>query len=132
MRRMFRLYRRTPENPEQGRRELVKAGERLRRSMLDAPPRAANLARRFQVNGDAYLRFITHPEIEPTNNRAEQAIRTVVIDRAASQGTRSRVGRLYKERMWSAIATCAQRGVSVFPHILDALTLRTNPATAPP
>ena len=134
MRRLFRLHHRLRENPEQDRRELVQAGEKLRRTIIDAPsnPKAENIAKRFRVNGDSYLRFIIHPEVEPTNNRAEQAIRHVVIDCAASQGTRSPNGRAYKKRMWTAIATCAQRGVSVFNYILDALTTTANPATAPP
>jgi len=134
MRRLFRLHHRLRENPLQDRRELVNAGESLRRTVLSAPPepKAENIARRFRENGDAYLRFITHPGIEPTNNRAEQAIRTVVIDRASSQGTRSPVGRAYKERIWTVLSTCAQRGCSAFSFLLDALTAKTNQSTAPP
>ena len=33
---------------------------------------AANLAERFRVHGKAYFTFITEPDIEPTNNVAEQ------------------------------------------------------------
>jgi transposase len=36
---------------------------------------ARNLAKRFEKHGESYLRFITTPGIEPTNNLAEQAIR---------------------------------------------------------
>ena len=133
-RRMFEAHRRLRANPGLDRQELAEAGEELRRAILDAPPlpKAQNLAERFRKYGDAYLRFITHPEIEPTNNRAEQAIRTVVIDRASSQGTRSPSGRAYKERIWTVLATCAQRGRSAFNFILEALTAWTHQAAAPP
>lgn len=77
-------------------------------------PEAQNLANRFRKHGESYLRFITTPDIEPTNNLAEQAIRFVVIDRRVTQGTRGEAGRRWCERIWTAIATCAQHGKSVF------------------
>jgi transposase len=134
VRRMFETHHRLRENPGLDRRELVEAGERLRQAMLDAPEetKAQNLAKRFRDNGDSYLRFTARPEIEPTNNNGEQSIRHVVIDRASSQGTRSQSGREYKERMWSAVSTCAQRGVSAFNYLLNALQKFANPSHAPP
>ena len=107
MRRLFRIHRRQPEKPgQEERQELVKAGEKLRRTMINAPPEseAQNLAKRFRDRGDDYLRFIPHPEIEPTNNSAEQVIRQVVIARASSRGTRSPNGRVYKKRLWTVLA----------------------------
>jgi len=132
--RLFQSHHRLRENPDRDRQALVKAGERLRRTIINAPAesKAQNIARRFLDNGDSYLRFIARPELEPTNNRAEQAIRQVVIDRAASQGTRSPTGRAYKERMWTVLATCAQRGISAFNFLLDALTAKINNTNAPP
>lgn len=75
---------------------------------------AQNLAQRFHQHGREYLRFITTPGVEPTNNLAEQAIRFVVIDRRVTQGSRSLAGRKWLERIWTAIATCTQHGQSVF------------------
>lgn len=79
---------------------------------------AQNIARRFQKNGDSYLRFIDHPELEPTNNPAEQAIRFVVLDRTVTQGTRSEAGRNWSARAWTVSATCSMRKYSLFkfPH----------------
>lgn len=82
---------------------------------------ARNLAKRFHKHGNEYIRFITTPGIEPTNNLAEQAIRFVVIDRRVTQGTRSAAGRSWCERIWTAIATCTQHGVSVFDFLLESL-----------
>ena len=68
------------------------------------------LVNRFREHGREYIRFITTPDIEPTNNLAEQAIRFVVLDRKVTQGTRSEAGRQWCERIWTVIATCAQHG----------------------
>jgi hypothetical protein len=82
---------------------------------------AQNLAERFRQHGREYLRFITTPGVEPTNNLAEQAIRFVVIDRRVTQGSRSLAGREWLERIWTAIATCTQHGTSVFDFLNKAV-----------
>ena len=101
---------------EKAREELIAVGKR-------APQRkeAQNLAERFRLHGKEYFRFITTPGIEPTNNLAEQAIRFVVLDRLVTQGTRSERGRRWCERIWTAMATCAQQGRSVFHFLRDAI-----------
>ena len=76
---------------------------------------------RFQKHGEAYFQFITSPEIDPTNNIAEQAICFVVIDRHITQGTRSTKGRKSNERLWTVIATCALQGRSAYYFILVAV-----------
>ncbi len=79
------------------------------------------MARRFRKNGKAYFEFITTPDIEPTNNLAEQAVRFVVIDRLITQGTRSEKGRETNERLWTVVGTCALQGRSAFEFILRAI-----------
>jgi len=80
-----------------------------------------NMVKRFADNGKAYFEFITCPDVEPTNNIAEQAIRFVVIDRHVTQGTRSIKGRKANERLWTVIATCALQGKSAFDFILKSI-----------
>ena len=80
-------------------------------------PKALTLARRFEEHGDDYLRFLTTPGLEPTNNIAERAIRFVVIDRRVTQGSKSEKGQRWLERIWTLMATCEQRGIS----LLDCL-----------
>lgn len=82
---------------------------------------AQNMARRFRLHGEAHFQFITTPQIEPTNNLAEQAIRFVVIDRHITQGTRSVKGRQTCQRLWTVIATCSLQGRSAFEFILQAV-----------
>jgi transposase len=95
----------------------------LKAGMTNVPTtrHAENLAKRFRKHGEAFFRFITTPEIEPTNNRAEQAIRFVVIDRHITQGTRSETGRRWSERIWTTIATCAGQGRSVFGFLRECV-----------
>jgi transposase len=90
-----------------------------------------NLAKRLEAHGESYFRFITTPGVEPTNNLAEQAIRFVVIDRLITQGTRSETGNRWCERIWTVIATCAQRGRSVFEY-LEAAVAAWFAGTDPP
>jgi transposase len=90
-----------------------------------------NLAKRFQTHGASYFRFITTPGLEPTNNLAEQAIRFVVLDRLVTQGTRSDSGNRWCERIWTVIATCDQRGRSVFAYLEAAVKAWFDGTEAP-
>jgi transposase len=90
----------------------------------DVPPtqHSGRLAKRFEKYGDSYVRFVTTPGMEPTNNVAEQAIRFVVLDRYVTQGTRGEKGRSWCERIWSVIATCSQQGRSIWSYLSEAVT----------
>jgi transposase len=82
---------------------------------------AENMAKRFRKHGAAFFTFVTTPDVEPTNNLAEQAIRFVVIDRHITQGTRSETGRRWSERIWTTIATCAGQGRSVYGYLKECV-----------
>jgi transposase len=104
--------------------QLQNAGDELWAEVAYRVPgtkEARNLADRFEKHGESYLRFITTPGIEPTNNLAEQAIRFVVIDRKVTQGSRGKTGQRWLERIWTAMATCAQTGRSVFTFLQESL-----------
>lgn len=113
---------------------LQNAGDELWAEVVWRVPRtneARNLADRFEKHGDSYLRFITTPGIEPTNNLAEQAIRFVVIDRKVTQGTRGAAGQRWLERIWTVMATCAQTGRSVFTFLHQSLSAYFTAQPAP-
>jgi transposase len=115
-------------------RALEAARERILKVATRRVPKgrhAQNLAKRFRENGAAYFRFITTPGIDPTNNLAEQAIRFVVIDRHITQGTRSEKGRRWCERIWTAIASCAQQGRSIFQFLYEAVQSHFNGTRSP-
>lgn len=125
LRKLFRvIHRRESMTPEQFQRALERARRQLVKVGKRAPQRseAQNMADRFRLHGEAYFRFITTPGVEPTNNLAEQAMRFVVIDRLITQGTRSEQGRRWCERIWTAMATCAQQGRSVFEFLRETIT----------
>ena len=135
IREMFGVIHRREEMPAAAfAKDLQAARDRvLHCGLHDAPEtrHGQNLAKRFRKHGTAYFTFVTTPEVEPTNNRAEQAIRFVVIDRLITQGTRSEAGRLWCERIWTVIATCAQQGKSVYQFLKQAAVNWFNGATAP-
>lgn len=98
---------------KQFRAALIAQGEQVKRVAIEQAPdtkAARKLARRFRQHAVQYLRFTHEPELEPTNNAAEHAIRHVVIDRRVTQGTRSERGRTWCQRIWTTIATCRQHG----------------------
>ena len=89
---------------------------------------AINIKNRFDPQGaNRYFLFLDTEGIEPTNNRTEQAIRFVVLDRRVTQGTRSDAGMRFCERAWTAVATCARHQQSVYQFFLDAITATLNP-----
>jgi transposase len=65
--------------------------------------------------------FVTNPDVDATNNRAERAIRPCVIARKVSGGSRSdRGARIYSVLM-SVVQTLRQNGKSVLSHGKDIL-----------
>ncbi len=88
----------------------------------DHYPEVFNMAERFRKHGEEYFTFITTPEIGPTNNPAEQALRFVVMDRRATQGTRSHKGRTFCERIWTVVGTCRMNKRSIFGYLCEAVT----------
>jgi transposase len=107
--------------------------EVLRVGTHNVPPtqHAQTMALRLSKYGASYFTFVTTPGVEPTNNLAEQAIRFVVIDRHITQGTRSKKGQRWCERIWTVMATCAQQGRSVFDYLNRAIEAYFHQEEAP-
>ena len=135
VREMFSLiHRRDEYAADEFARLLEDAGNKVFGQAITSVPstrEAGNLAKRFHQHGESYLKFITTPGLDPTNNVAEQAIRFVVIDRKISQGSRSEWGRRWLERIWTVIATCGQQGRSIFEFLTEAISTWLS-GTAPP
>ncbi len=125
LRRMFKMiHQRQKIPPDRFRRRLERARDKFlaMAKRTQAGGEAANLAKRFRVHGKVYFTFITEPDIEPTNNVAEQALRFCVIDRRITQGTRGVNGRRWCERIWTTMATCTQQGRPVFDFLHEAIS----------
>ena len=83
---------------------------------------ARKLKKRFKgKKADNYFVFLTDPNVEPTNNSTERAIRYLVIDRLVTQGTRGPKGMRWCERAWTVVATCKKQGRNVFEFIHEAI-----------
>lgn len=126
---LFRLWHTRGEAQDEAthrtfRAALLAQGKQLKRVALERAPdtkAACRLAKRFRKHAAEYLRFTRVPNLEPTNNAAEQAIRVVVIDRRVTQGTRSERGRTWCQRIWTTIATCRQHGRDLLSFLQNSL-----------
>ena len=61
--------------------------------------------------------FVRFKEVEPTNNRAERALRRAVIWRKKSFGTQSEQGSRFVERILTVATTLRQQGRSVLDYL---------------
>jgi hypothetical protein len=61
----------------------------------------------------------------------EQRFRFVVIDRKITQGTRGQAGRSWCERIWTVLATCAQRGRSAYLFLQETINAFLEGRTLP-
>lgn len=65
--------------------------------------------------------FLSIPEIEPTNNEAERALRRAVIWRKLSFGTQSAGGSWLVETILTVVETCRQLSRSVIAFVGEAV-----------
>lgn len=84
------------------------------------PPAA--FARRLDEELFEMWTFLCVDGMEPTNNRAERALRFAVLWRKMSLGTQSEKGERWIERVASLQETCRLRDRSTFDLFVDALT----------
>jgi transposase len=82
---------------------------------------AGSFARRLLTEMDSLIVFLYEPGVEPTNNRAERALRFGVLWRKRSQGTDSEKGDRWVERVLSLRQTCWLHGRPTYPILVDAI-----------
>ena len=135
IRRLFHLIHQHGEHPrEDFQSQLERIKKRIIALAVDTTPLSSipwyvekeypevfNMAQRFRKHGEQYFTFITTPNVDPTNNAAEQALRFVVMDRRATQGTRSSKGRTFCERIWTVVGTCRMNQRSIFTYLCEAV-----------
>ena len=79
----------------------------------------------------ALWNFTETPGVDPTNNRAERALRFAVLLRKRSGGTRSEHGDRFIERLLTVRETCRLQGRSMHDFVLDAITAALHGRPAP-
>lgn len=84
-------------------------------------PHVSPLAENLLAIEPALWTFVHHPEVEPTNNDAERALRQGVIHRKTSFGTDSPRGSCFIARMLSTVETLRRQGRRVFTFLVELL-----------
>jgi transposase len=82
---------------------------------------AGTLARTLDREMGSLWTFVVEEGVEPTNNRAERALRFAVLWRKLMQGTYNEKGDHWVERILSLRETCRLRGRPTFPDLVDAV-----------
>ena len=77
------------------------------------------LKKRLIKHESELLTFLDHPEIEPTNNRAERALRASVIMRKITFGNRSIIGARNHQVIMSILQTAVLHGIDPLPIFLS-------------
>ncbi len=77
------------------------------------------LAKRLLKHKEAIFTFLKEADVEPTNNRAERALRQSVISRKVSFGNYSPLGATAQTTITSLIETCRQQGRDFIQYGLD-------------
>jgi transposase len=100
---------------------------RLEKVRLDSD-KAQTLQGRIRRYSQEWLTFLDHPQLPPTNNLAEQAIRFLVILRKLTFGSRTRAGARRMGAMMTVIQTAKRQGKNVIRFLIALGTLTPNQA----
>lgn len=103
----------------------------LRRGTKSKNTKTAGTCRNILTYGKALWQFVEKENIEPTNNLAEQKIRTLVIWQKTSFGTQSQSGSLYMERIISVVATCRLQSRNILNYLTSAVKSYVEKADPP-
>jgi transposase len=76
---------------------------------------------------DEWFTFLEHPEVEPTNWEAEQAIRPAVVNRKVWGGNRTWAGARAQGVLMSVLQTCKRSGRSGLDFVSQTLRAFRNP-----
>jgi transposase len=90
------------------------------------PDAAGKRARTLERELGSRWTFVVEDGVDPTNNRAERALRFAVLWRKLMQGSFHAKGARWVERMLSLRETCRLRGMPTFPVLVDAVTSYFN------
>lgn len=93
--------------------------------------RTANTCANILKCWPALWTFLDHPEVEPTNNAAEQALRAVVLKRKISGPTRSKRGDDFIARGYTAMLSCQRQGRDLLDYLHHAMLAWIDRTAAP-
>lgn len=101
---------------------LQKAFFALAKRHLDSPTNdVRNLATALFAQHENFFVFVHHEGVEPTNNRAERALRCAVQWRKITFGNRSATGELAVARLLTATRTCHMQQLNALAYLTAAI-----------
>lgn len=115
------------EKRKQERGWLRKEQRKLEKCRLDHE-KALTLQNRIRRYTDEWLTFVDHPEVSPTNNLAERALRPLVVLRKLTYGHRTKAGAERMAAIMTVIETARRQGKGVIPFLSALFTLPPNKA----
>lgn len=98
----------------------ARVGNLLREASTFAEKKTAGMCREILALEPALWTFVDVVGVEPTNNRAERAIRPAVLWRKGSFGNDSELGSRFTERILTTVATLRQHGRPVVAYLTEA------------
>jgi transposase len=123
------LSRKQFQDQMQPAREQV--GELLRQGINGSHSATAGTCRDILKQEAALWTFVDAEGVEPTNNRAEQKIRSGVLWRISSFGTQSQAGCRFVERIMTVVSTLKQQKRNVLDYLTEACEAANYGQTAP-
>jgi len=97
----------------------------------DADREVRNLATALFIHFKRLFTFLEEEGVEPTNNAAEQVLRTAVQWRKTSFGNRSRNGEIATARLLTVTQTCKRQQRHVLGYLTDAVRSHRRNTAAP-
>jgi hypothetical protein len=101
--------------------------DRLEKMPTDSD-RATRLQKRLRRYHGEWLTFLDHPNIPPTNNLAEQAVRALVILRKLTFGSRTRAGAKRLGTLLTVIETAKRQGRNSLKFLVTLFTMSSSEA----
>jgi transposase len=80
----------------------------------------ATFAKHLHKHGEQWLMFLIDPRIPATNHRAEQALKTPIVNRKVWGGNRTAVGAHAQEVTASVLQTCKNKAADALTYISNA------------
>jgi transposase len=109
----------------------TRLGRLLRRGASCGDPKAEALCRNLLKLWPALLTFAMVPGAEPTNNRAERALRGAVLWRKGCFGNQSDNGSRFTERILTTVATLRQQNRNIVEYVVAAIQAHRTGQLAP-
>jgi len=99
----------------------TRLGRLLRKGASCGDPKAEAMCRNLLKLWPALLTFAFIPGVEPTNNRAERALRGAVLWRKGCFGNQSQNGSRFTERILTTVATLRQQDRNIVEYVVAAI-----------